>query len=130
MIETHGTSMTSAHYARMGKDECEKIHQASLEILQRIGIDVHDEKARQILVAGGAKSDGLRVRIPEYMVTRALSTTPKQMTLYDRNGKVALRAGGYNSYYGGGSDCLNILDHRTGQRRKPLLSDVLSLIHI
>jgi len=46
------------------------------------------------------------------------------MTLYDRNGKVAIRAWGYNSYFGGGSDCLNILDHRTGQRRRPKLSDV------
>lgn len=124
MIETHGRSMTSAHYARMGKEECEKIHMASLEILQRVGVDVHDEKARQILTDGGAKVDGLRVRLPEYMVTRALSTTPKRMTLYDRNGKVAMRAGGYNTYFGGGSDCLNILDHRSGQRRKPKLSDV------
>ena len=33
MIETQGTSMTSAHYARMGQGECEKIHWASLEIV-------------------------------------------------------------------------------------------------
>ena len=64
--------MTSAHYARMGSQECEQIHQASLEILQRVGVDVHDEKARQTLVDGGAKADGLRVRIPEFMVARAL----------------------------------------------------------
>ncbi len=55
MIETHGTSMTSAFYARMGHEECEKIHQASLEILERTGVDVHDEKALQLLVKGGAK---------------------------------------------------------------------------
>jgi trimethylamine--corrinoid protein Co-methyltransferase len=124
MIQTHGTRMTSAHYARLGSQECEQIHQASLEILQRVGIDVHDEKARQILADGGAKVDGLRVRIPEFMVTRALSTAPKQITLYNRDGKVAIRAGGYRSYYGGGSDCLNILDHNTGERRKPVLDDV------
>ena len=124
MIQTHGTSMTSAHYSRMGPQECEKIHQASLEILERVGVDVHDEKARDILVKGGAKLDGLRIRIPEYMVTRALSTAPKTMTLYNRKGKVAIRAGGYNSHYGGGSDCLNILDHRTGLRRRPVLNDV------
>lgn len=125
MIQTHGTNMTSAHYARMGPDECEKIHLASLEILDRIGIDVHDEAARDILVKGGAQADGLRVRIPEYMVTKALSVTPKRLTLYDRHGKVAIRAGGYNSYFGGGSDCLNILDHHIGERRKPLLEDVI-----
>ncbi len=124
MIETHGTSMTSAHYARMGPEECEKIHRASLEILQRVGVDVHDEKAKEILIQGGARADGLRVRIPEYMVARALSTAPKSITLYNRLGKVAMRAGKYNSYYGGGSDCLNILDHRTGKRRRPLLTDV------
>lgn len=124
MIETHSTSMNSAHYARMGKEECEKIHFASLEILQRVGIDVHDEKARQILADGGAKIDGLRVRIPEYMVRRALRTVPKRLNLYDRNGKLAIRAGGYNSYFGGGSDCLNILDHRNGLRRKATLNDV------
>jgi trimethylamine--corrinoid protein Co-methyltransferase len=125
MIQTHGSNMTSAHYARMGEQECEKIHQATLEILERTGVDVHDEKAKQILVDGGAKADGLRVRIPAYMVSRALETAPHRMTLYNRKGQVALRAGGYNTYYGGGSDCLNILDHRTGQRRRPVLKDVV-----
>ena len=62
MIETHSTSMNSAHYSRMGKEECAKIHLASLEILQRVGVDVHDEKARGYLVRGGAKADGLRAR--------------------------------------------------------------------
>jgi trimethylamine--corrinoid protein Co-methyltransferase len=77
------------------KDECKKIHLANLEILQNTGVDVHDKKARQILVGGGAKTDGLRVRIPEYMVSRALSSAPKCLTLYDRTGKVAMRGGGY-----------------------------------
>ena len=35
-----------------------------------------------------------------------------------------MHAGGYHSYFGGGSDCLNILDHRTGERRRPTLEDV------
>jgi trimethylamine--corrinoid protein Co-methyltransferase len=124
MIQTHGTSMTSAFYARMGRQECEQIHLASLEILERTGVDVHDEKARAILVDGGAQTDGLRVRLPAYMVERALATAPKRITLYNRNGQVAMRAGGYNTYYGGGSDCLNVLDHHTGERRRAVLKDV------
>ena len=124
MIETHSLHMASASYARMGREEREKVHFASLEILERIGIDVHDEKAKEILAGGGAKVDGIRVRIPEYMVNNALALTPKRMTLYDRNGKVAIRAWGYNAHYGGGSDCLNVLDHRTGKRRRPRLQDV------
>jgi trimethylamine---corrinoid protein Co-methyltransferase len=124
MIETHGTSRTSAHYARMGHEENEKIHMASLEILERVGVDVHDERARQLLVKGGARADGIRIWIPEHVVERALGLAPRRMTLYDRQGKVALRAWGYHTYYGGGSDCLNILDHRRGQRRRPVLQDV------
>jgi trimethylamine--corrinoid protein Co-methyltransferase len=124
MIETHGSSMTSAYYARLGQQEREKIHMASLEILERTGIEIHDEKALALLVKAGAKADGIRVRIPERLVEKALTLAPKRMTLYDRNGKVAIRAWGYNTYYGCGSDCLNILDHRTGERRRPTLKDV------
>jgi len=130
MIETHATRMTNAHYARMGQQECERIHLASLEILERTGIDVHDNQARQILVQAGAKADGLRVRIPVFMVAQALGTAPSHLTLYDRLGTVTMRAGGYNTYYGGGSDCLNILDHRTGQRRRPVLTDVIEAAHL
>jgi len=130
MIETYDKETTNAHYTRMSKAECEKIHLASLEILERVGVDVHDEKARNILVHRGAKSDGTRVRIPEFMVAKALLTAPKQLTLYDQNGKTAIRAGGYRSYFGGGSDCLNILDHRTGQRRKPTLEDVCDAVRL
>lgn len=124
MIATRGLSTTSAHYARMGQQECEKIHAATLEILERVGVDVHDEKARAILVRGGARADGLRVCIPEFMVSKALAVVPKRIALFNRNGKVAIRAWDYNTHYGGGSDCLNIFDHRTGQRRKPVLKDV------
>jgi trimethylamine--corrinoid protein Co-methyltransferase len=124
MIETHGLSTTSAHYSRLGRQECDKIHRASLEILEAVGVDVHDERARNLLVKAGSKADGLRVRIPECVVERALAVAPKGMTLYGRNGQVAIRAWGYNTYYGGGSDCLNILDHRTGKRRRARLQDV------
>jgi trimethylamine---corrinoid protein Co-methyltransferase len=54
-----------------------------------------------------------------------LATAPKRLTLHDRHGRVAMRAWGYNTYYGGGSDCLNVLDHRSGKRRRPLLQDVV-----
>jgi trimethylamine--corrinoid protein Co-methyltransferase len=130
MIQTHENRMASARYTRMGKDECERIHVATLEILERTGVDVHDERARQILVAGGASADGIRLRIPEYMVTRALASAPRRLTLYDRNKNVAMRAWGYHTYYGGGSDCLTVLDHRTGKRREPELTDVASAARV
>ncbi len=124
MPRPHSRRQQGAHYARMDASTCEQIHVASLEILERIGIDVHDEQTRQILAEGGADVDGKRVRIPEYVVERALSLAPRRMTLYNRHGQVVIRAWGYNAYFGGGSDCMNILDRHTGERRKPVLEDV------
>jgi trimethylamine--corrinoid protein Co-methyltransferase len=124
MISTHGTRMTSAHYARMGEAECRQIHLATLEVLERVGVDVHEDRAREILAGAGARVDGIRVRIPEYLVEDALRKAPRRMTIYDRTGRVAMRAQEYNTYFGGGSDCLHVLDHRTGRRREPILKDV------
>ncbi len=123
MIHTHGRAMTSAHYARLGQQERDKIHLASLEILERVGVEVHDERARELLIKAGASGEK-RIRLPEHMVEKALAVTPRRLTLYDRKGQVAIRAHDYNTYYGGGSDCLNVLDHRTGERRRPTLQDV------
>lgn len=130
MITTHGHSTTSAHYYRMGEQECEQIHLASLEILERVGVMVHDEQARTILGDHGARVDGMRVRLPVYMVQNALSAAPGSIRLHDRSGRVAMRAGGYNSYFGGGSDCLNVLDHRSGQRRRARLQDTREAVRL
>jgi trimethylamine--corrinoid protein Co-methyltransferase len=130
MISTHGRSMTSAHCQRMGEAECRGIHFASLEVLERVGVDVHDEKAIEILAGAGARVEGMRVRIPEYLVEDALRRVPRRMTLYDRRGRTAIRACDYNTHFGGGSDCLNVLDHVTGQRREPALSDVEAAVRV
>lgn len=124
MIETHGLRTTGAHYTRLGPQECESIHMASLAILERVGIEVHDQRASDLLVSAGARRDGIRVRLTERMVQRALESAPRSLTLSDRNGQAAIRAWGHRAYFGGGSDCLNILDHRTGERRRPTLDDV------
>ena len=120
----------SGRYTRVGADACERIHMASLEILERVGIDVHDEKARGILGDHGAEVDGLRIRIPGHMVERALRMAPAHMTLCDRHGGVSIRAWGYNTAFGGGSDCLYVLDHRSGERRKAVLADVEDAITV
>ena len=125
MIKTHLMSMMSAHFSRLGDQECEMIHNASLEVLERVGIDTRSDKARQILADAGASVDDRIVRIPEYMVRRALDSAPKRMTLFTRQAKPAIHAWGYNTYFGGGSDCLQILDHRTGTRRQAVLQDVI-----
>jgi trimethylamine--corrinoid protein Co-methyltransferase len=113
-------------FQRMSRIQLKKLHHAGLEILERTGVRLHHQPAIDLLEkAGAAISEGNRVRIPAKLVEKALTTVPKQVTLYNRSGEPAIPIGGKRTFFGTGSDCLYILDHRTGERRKPTLSDVV-----
>jgi trimethylamine--corrinoid protein Co-methyltransferase len=107
------------------RDDCRQIAEASLEILDRVGVRIHLEEAIQLFKGAGAKiSDGNLVRISADLVENALSTVPENVIIYDREGYPTMQLDGTRSYFGPGSDCLNILDYRTGARRKPVLEDI------
>jgi len=110
------------HY--MSSSQCEKIHCAALDILERIGVLLYSNEAIELLKAAGADVDGNLVRISSGLVERALVTVPKRVTLFNRDGELVMPVEGHRVFFGPGSDCLNILDHRTGKRRKPMLKDV------
>ena len=114
------------NFDRLSPEQCQKLHNASLEILARTGVRLYYQEAVDLLKKAGAfVSEGNRVRIPPGLVEKAFSTVPNRITLYDRRGQPALSLEDYRCYYGPGSDCLNIIDHRTGERRKPVLQDVV-----
>jgi trimethylamine--corrinoid protein Co-methyltransferase len=111
-------------YTRLTDADCQKIHQASIHILERTGIDVNHGPARDIFMKAGAKVSDTRVRLPKKLVQWALDVAPRELILYDRHGEPAIQARSNQAYYGGGSDCLYVLDHNTGKRRKAFLDDV------
>jgi trimethylamine--corrinoid protein Co-methyltransferase len=109
---------------RLSDEQFEKIHAASLEILGRIGVRVDLEEARILLKKGGAQVEGNLVRVPRQMVESALASAPKRVTLHNRRGEPVMPLEGNRCFFGPGSDCLTIIDHRTNERRKPVLQDV------
>jgi trimethylamine--corrinoid protein Co-methyltransferase len=114
-----------ARFNRLSEAQIGRIHSASLEILERIGIRVYLPEAIELFQQAGARvEDSNLVRIPAERVEWALKTAPRQVTLFNRLGEPSVVLAGGRCYYGPGSDCLNIIDHRTGERRKPLLDDV------
>jgi trimethylamine--corrinoid protein Co-methyltransferase len=119
--QTNLSAYMAPFYRGLTDDQCRLIHNASLEILERTGVLLYYQPAIDLLKSAGCTVDGNRVWIPAHLAEWALRTAPNQITLYDRRGNPAMRLGDRNSTYGTGSDCLNILDHRTGERRKAVL---------
>jgi trimethylamine---corrinoid protein Co-methyltransferase len=115
----------SPRYDRLPPAACGRLHDAAISILERTGVRLHDAEAVERLRAAGARiGDDGRAFIPGSLVDWALSVAPRSITLHDRVGAPALALEGDNVWFGPGSDCLNILDHRTGDRRLATLSDV------
>jgi len=108
----------------MSKNQCEKIHGAALDILERTGVILYSKEAIELLGKAGADIDGNIVRIPAGLVEKALITAPKRVTLFNRDGELVMPVESHRIYFGPGSDSLYIVDHRTGKRRKPVLKDV------
>lgn len=130
-ISVNDTSLGSVCFARLSEEQCRKIHWASLEMLERVGVRLYLQEAIDLLKRAGADvTDGNLVRVPCGLVEKAFTTVPKRVVLYDRQGNPAMPLEGHCCFYGPGSDCLNILDHRTGERREPVLKDVVEGVTI
>jgi trimethylamine--corrinoid protein Co-methyltransferase len=124
-LRSNDQVFSTTQFRRLSDQQCQKLYWACLEVLERTGVRLYDQEALDLLKkAGVSASDGNRVRIPAGLVEKAFSTVPKRVTLCDRHGNRVMPVEGYRSFFGPGSDCLNIIDHRTGERRKPVLQDV------
>ncbi len=127
---TNVRALTAPFYRGLTDEQCRLIHSASLEILERTGVLIYYRPAIDLLKKAGCYVEENRVRIPAHLVEWALRTAPSRIMMYDRSGKPVMPLGDRISTFGTGSDCLNILDHRTGERRKALLQDVVDGIRV
>ncbi len=67
--------------------DCEKIHQAALDVLNDLGVRVDDPDTIHMMQEAGATVDAEnRVHIPARLVEWALQQAPRQVKIADRNG--------------------------------------------
>lgn len=128
--QTNITSLAGPYFRGMTDDQCRIMHRASLDILERTGVFVNYQPALDLLKKAGCLVEDNHVRFPSHLVDWALRTAPSRITLYNRKGEPVMPMGDRISTYGTGSDCLNVLDHRTGERRKAVLQDVIDGIRV
>lgn len=107
------------------------LHEASLKIMQEPGMRFHNEEALALFrQAGAAVCDGNLVRIPPALTEKALASAPRELDIYDRGGRPAMRLGGGQCWFGTGSDCLHLYDLETGLRRPAVLRDVEEAVRL
>ncbi len=83
-------------------DELEMIHNASLRVLEEIGLEVMSDAALTLFKQAGAKVDMSRqhVWIDRGIIAEALKTVPSEFTLTPRNPERAVHYGGRNIAFG------------------------------
>ena len=118
-------------YLRVLSDEqIFEIHNATVEVLSKIGMVLKDEEGIKLLEKAGAVVEGELVKIPEYLLKRALSTAPSRIPLYDRLGNLAMNLERGKTYFGTGSDTIYTLDVYTKDRRKTVVKDIRNLARL
>jgi trimethylamine--corrinoid protein Co-methyltransferase len=102
----------------INEDQIKRIHTATLEVLERVGVKMTHPRGVELLEGAGAKVDGDRVRIPAWMVEDAIRKAPSRVVLGKRNGErsVFLEAG--KTWFGPSLDCIDYLDPMTDERTR------------
>jgi len=103
--------------------QIEKVYQATLECLNRTGVNVLNAEARDLLAAAGARVDGVRVRIPPHIIQDAVAANPRSFTLWGRDGQHRMQVVPDRVYFGPGPTCTYFVDPQTGERRKSCRGD-------
>jgi len=102
----------------VSEDELEAIHDASLTILEEMGMDFMHPQAREILKKAGADVvDGSdRVRFDRNLILQSIKTCPSEFTLHARNPQRNVQIGGKNLVFAQVASPPNCSDMQRGRR--------------
>lgn len=102
----------------VSEDELESIHNASLTVLENLGIDVLHEGARAIMKQAGAdvKDGSERVRFDRNLILETIKTCPSEFTLHARNPERNVRIGGNSLAFAQVASPPNCSDMQGGRR--------------
>ena len=86
----------------LSADQIEAIHEASLRVLEELGIDIWSDVALEVLARAGADVDreGRHVRLDRGLVAESIAHAPAESTLTPRNPARAITMGGDHVNFG------------------------------
>ncbi|MBL7161841.1 MAG: trimethylamine methyltransferase family protein [Anaerolineales bacterium] len=131
MKTVNSIAYQSPQFSILSESQMRELHLAALEVLRRTGIKFHHPGAVEMLKAAGAfVSDGNLVKFPIRMVEDAIASAPSRVIMCDRDGEPAVFLEDKKVNFGTGSDCINLLDHETGEHRRFTKADIINGYHL
>jgi trimethylamine--corrinoid protein Co-methyltransferase len=108
------------------ESELDDIHLATLEVLERTGVFVEADDARDIFRDGGCRVDNetRMVRIPSHVVEEAIASSPSKYVLYGRDPKNDFLMEPGRIAFTNFSEGIAVVDVDTGKVRDCTLQDV------
>ena len=107
----------------------ERIVAEAKEVLEKIGVWVENEEAREILSNGGARIDREKAFLPKRLVEESVKSAPPSVVIYDRNGKPALNLEG-NDIHFINMPAPTIWDAELKQQREMLTEDAINKVKL
>ena len=95
-----------------------QLHEATLDVLERTGIQTTHPKAQELLAGAGASVSADRIKIPGWLVEDAISKAPSRIALGTRTGRRAVILERDKSYFGPSLDCVDYMDPQTHERKR------------
>lgn len=110
-------------------DELYEIHMATLEVLEKTGIKVYDEEARDYFKKGGCwvNDETMIVKFPNYVVEEGIKWAPRKLALYGREAKNNIVLEGKRVHFCNFGEGVAIVDPYTGEIRETLEKDLINL---
>jgi trimethylamine--corrinoid protein Co-methyltransferase len=106
------------HLSVITPEQVREIHLATLEVLERTGVQITHPRAVEILHSSGARVEGKRIRIPGWMVEDAIDRAPPRVVLGRRNGERSVYLEGDKVWFGPSLDCIDYLDPLSNERKR------------
>lgn len=116
----------------LNQEQIERIHEASLEILESVGLLVRNQKAREILQKHGAQRDpdSEIVKFPRNIVEKYRSYFPSSFSFLARDPTYDRKIPEDSPLILTGSSAPNIIDPITGYERRSTSEDLARIAHL
>jgi len=116
----------ASFYKPLDEQAVKKTAEASFEVLEKSGMEVHSPRALEVFASAGAQVDSQSgiVKLPRGMVEDAIDSNPSSITLYSRDGRSDAVLEDSRVHYGTGGTAIYVLDADSGERRPSTIEDV------